>query len=102
MTVGALGIFLSIATEMRDINIEMDTASPQVFQTQVEQKYTHKGRRDSRSYYVVVKNWSCDCGNYRIRVPEFIYRGISEQGRVQLVQHQGYLGYPWISQVKAL
>lgn len=102
MTIGALGIFLSIATEMRDINIEMDAASPQVFETLVERKYTTKGRRSARKYHVVVKDWRCDCGNYRIRVPKFIYNGVSEQGRVQLLQHSGYLGYPWISQVKAL
>lgn len=102
MTIGALGTFLTVATEMRDINIEMDTASPQVFETQVEQKYTTRGRRRGTKYHVVVKDWRCDCGTYRMRVSEFIYRSVSEQGKVQLVQHQGYLGYPWISQVRAL
>ncbi|MEN0038927.1 MAG: hypothetical protein AAGC78_17750 [Cellvibrio sp.] len=102
VTIGAFGIFLSFATEMRDINIEMDSVVPEVFEASVTRKYTSKGRRSGTKYYVVVKNWNCDCGNYSIRVPEFIYRGVSAQSRVQLLQHKGYLGYPWISDVKAL
>lgn len=99
MTVGALGAFLTVATEMRDINIEMDTASPQVFETQVERKYTSRGYRRGTKYYVVIKDWRCDCGTYRIRVSASFYRSVSEQGKIQLVQHQGYLGYPWISRI---
>ena len=102
MTIGALGVFLSIATEMRDINIEMDAASPQIFETQVERKYTTSGYRRGTKHYLVVKDWRCDCGTYRMRVPAFIYRSVSEQGKIQLVQHQGYLGYPWVSQIRAL
>lgn len=102
MTIGAVGIFLSVATEMRDINIEMDMVSPQVFETLVAQKYTTKRRRGGTNYHVVVKDWRCDCGNYKFRVPGSVYHGVSEQGRVQFFQHPGYLGYPWISQIKAL
>lgn len=102
MTIGAFGIFLSIATEMRDINIEMDTSSPQTFKAQVERKYTSKGRRGRTKYHVVVENWNCDCDSYKLRVSEYEYRNFSEQGRVQVLQNTGYLGYPWISEVKPL
>lgn len=87
---------------MRDINIEMDTVSPQVFEASVARKYTTKGRRSGTKYHIVVKDWRCDCGNYSLRVPGSIYSSVAEQGRIQLMQRQGYLGYPWISQIKAL
>ncbi len=102
MTIGAFGIFSSIATEMRDINIEMDTSSPQIFEAQVERKYTSKGRRGRTKYHVVVKNWNCDCDSYKLRMSEYEYRNVSEQGRVQVLQNPGYLGYPWISEVNPL
>lgn len=102
MTIGAFGIFLSVATEMRDINMEMDRVLPQTFETPVTQKYITKGRRSSTTYHVVVKDWRCDCGNYNLRVPESIYYSVSEQGGIQLIQRQGYLGYPWISRVTAI
>ena len=50
----------------------------------------------------VVKDWNCDCGNYKFSIPADVYSDISERGAVQIFQHQGYLNYPWVSQVKAL
>lgn len=99
MTIGALGVFLSIATEIRDINMDMDFVPAQVFETQVERKYTTKGRRSSTKYHLIVKDWRCDCGSYHLRVPEYVYHNISPSGRIQLLQHNGYLGYAWISQI---
>ncbi|RYY02939.1 MAG: hypothetical protein EOO53_09620 [Gammaproteobacteria bacterium] len=102
MTVGAFGIFLTLATEMRDMNMEMDIAAPQTYTTQVVQKYTTKGRRSGTKYHLVVKDWNCDCGNYSFTVPDYIYFPIVEGGQMQVLQHQGHLHYPWVSQIRAL
>lgn len=100
LIVGSIGIFLSTAIEMRDINMEWDRSPPQLHTVDVINKYESKsGRRRKRThYYVVVKDWRCDCGNYRLGVPRNIYHAIGGNS-VGIIQRPGYLGYPWISQL---
>ncbi len=98
MTVGALGLFTSVAFEMRDVNIEFDKAKPDYFETKIISKHMSKGRR-STSYSMVVKNWSCDCGNYSIGISNATYNLASVSNPVMIAQHNGYLGYTWISEV---
>lgn len=100
-TIGALGIFLSIATEMRDINMEWDRSPSHTYKVDIINKYTSKsGGRGRRTYYhVVVKDWRCDCGNYTLHVSRSMYNIIDERRHLSIIQRDGYLGYPWISQI---
>lgn len=98
VTVGAVGLFASVAFEMRDINIEFDNSKPNYFETKIVSKHISKGRR-STSYYIVLKNWNCDCGNYSIEVSSATYKSASVSNPVMIAQRNGYLGYTWINAV---
>ncbi|PUA26362.1 MAG: hypothetical protein B0W54_21560 [Cellvibrio sp. 79] len=99
-TVGALGIFLSTAMEMRDINMEWDRSPPQIHNVAIVNKYEQRssGRRKRTHYYVVVKDWRCQCGNYKFEMSRAMYNSIGGDS-ISVIQKSGYLGYPWISQV---
>lgn len=96
VTVGALGLFASVAFEMRDINIEFDKSKPDFFETKIVSKHMSKGRR-STSYSIEVENWNCDCGDYSITVSGATYNLASISNPVMIAQRNGYLGYAWIN-----
>lgn len=100
VTVGSLGVFLSTAMEMRDINMEWDRSPPQMHKVEVVKKYEQRssGRRKRTHYYVVVKDWRCECGNYKFEMSRSMYSSIGGD-YISVIQKSGYLGYPWISQV---
>lgn len=98
MTVGAFGLFSSIAFEMRDINIEFDKSKPKFYETAIIEKHTSTRRRRV-VHSISVKNWNCDCGTYSIPLPETASRLASVSNPVMVAQHAGYLGYPWVSKV---
>jgi hypothetical protein len=100
MVVGSVGIFLSLAMEMRDVNMEWDRSPPQIHKVEIVNKYIWKsnGRRKRTHYYVVVKDWRCDCGNYKFEMSQNMYDSI-DGNHLSILQKSGYLGYPWISQV---
>lgn len=100
ITVGALGIFLSTAMEMRDINMEWDRSPPQMHKVEIVNKYVQRssGRGKRTHYYVVVKDWRCECGNYKFEMSRGMYNSIGGDS-ISVIQKSGYLGYPWISQV---
>jgi hypothetical protein len=98
VTVGAIGLFASVAFEMRDINIEFDKSKPDYFETKIVSKHMSKRRRGT-SYSIEVKNWNCDCGNYSIKVSNATYNSASVSNPVMIAQRNGYLGYTWINAV---
>lgn len=98
-TIGALGIYLSLAFEVRDINIEWDINPPQVFASEVVRKYTSRSRRGGTSHYLIVKNWNCACPPYKFKVSSTTYGSAAVGRPVSITQHSGHLGYPWISKV---
>ncbi|WP_049629865.1 hypothetical protein [Cellvibrio sp. pealriver] len=98
VTIGAFGLFASIAFEMRDVNIELDKTKPDYFETKIISKHVSKSRR-STSYSIVVRNWDCDCGSYSIAVSAATYNSASVSNPVMIAQRNGYLGYKWISAV---
>ena len=100
LIVGSLGIFLTMAMEMRDINMEWDRSPPQMHKVEIVNKYEWKssGRRKRTHYYVVVKDWRCECGNYKFEMSRGMYNAIGGN-YISIIQRPGYLGYPWISQV---
>lgn len=97
VTVGAVGLFASIALEMRDINIEFDKTKPDYFETKIVGKDKSSSRKGRTTYRIYVKNWNCDCGNYSITTSSATYNLASISNPVMIAQRNGYLGYPWIN-----
>lgn len=100
-SIGAVSLVLSLALEMRDINIGMDTKNAESYKTVVVDKSVSKTRR-STSYYLTVKDWRCNCGNIKFQVSHDTYNSLPAGTAVNIAQHSGYFGYPWIAGVKAL
>jgi hypothetical protein len=98
VTVGALGLFASVAFEMRDINIEFDNSKPDFFETKIVSKHLSKGRRGT-SYSIKMKNWNCNCGDYSVGVSSVTYNLATVSNPVMIAQRKGYLGYAWINAV---
>jgi len=100
-TVGAFGIFVTTMVELRDFNMEMDTNAPHYFDTQVVDKYSRRGSRSGRRHYVILRDWNCDCGNYKLQVSRSLYNYLPSRGEVTITQYPGRLGYPWVSSIAA-
>jgi len=94
------GLFGAIATcyvELYDFNIETDLSRPVMVITDVQQKYTQKGRKSGTKYYVVLRDWRCGCGSLTKKVPYDIYQQLHVNGKADVLLHQGALGYEWVS-----
>lgn len=99
LTIGLLGSVATAYTELRDWNMEFDKNPPVWIEATVVDKQTRKGRKGGRKYYLVMNDWNCDCGKYRMRVSYGLYDRSPSHGVIQVLQHPGRLGYRWIEDV---
>ncbi len=99
LLVGGIGLFLSTAIVVRDININLDDSRVLTIDNRVIEKvYNRGGRRRSTSYKIVVSPWvgnEIRRGKYSIDVSEREFRRIG-CGPIQIHTRAGALGFPWI------
>lgn len=99
-----MGLFGAIATsfvELRDFNMETDLSRPEAVVADVQSTYSKRGRKSGTKYYVVVRDWRCDCGDLTKQVPYDVYTQLRRSDKAELLQHKGALGYAWVSKVRA-
>lgn len=102
LTIGLCGAIATAYVELRDINIEMDSSVVQTYEVELVQKYESKRRR-SRSYFLVLKDWNCDCDykDYKVEVSYSDYNNFPPSGKLVVTQQTGALGYRWVSNLRA-
>ncbi len=100
MTIGYFGAISSTLTLARDINIEWDSSSPKKYVVQVHNKTISRGRR-STTYYVHVDDWTGRKHQKRISISGSKYRSFNIGDKLEIDQHDGYLGIKWVNEIKS-
>ena len=98
LLVGAFGIYSSSYAELRDLNIELDQSQPNVVQSVISQKNTHRRSKGGTDYFVTVR--SPEHGLQKFEVSSCFYRSVTTGTEVTTVEHEGYLGHRWISELR--
>lgn len=98
MTIGYFGSVASTFCLARDINIEWDSGSPNVYIVEVYNKTIHRSRRHT-SYSVEVDDW-LKSGRKNISVSSSKYYDINVGEKLEINQYPGYLGFKWVDELK--
>jgi hypothetical protein len=94
LLLGGPGAFATALTELRDLNMDADTAPATSFETHVvDTRITHS-RKGGTHHYVTLGAWPGSDGDQEIEVryDQFLSRGTPVTVRV----HDGFLGLRWI------
>jgi hypothetical protein len=63
-------------------------------------KYVHRGRRGSRSYYLVLGDWNGGARARRVQVPYELYLRFAPGQPVRVLQHPGALHVRWVEAIE--
>lgn len=95
---GSLGTVLTVGSQLRDFNMDLDTATAQRYSVLLHDKRVSKGRR-SNSYYLYVDDWLDDSGTKRVSVSSDFYSTVATGDNLLIMQKPGYLDYRWVERV---
>jgi hypothetical protein len=94
-TLGGFGVFLSVITGLKEINLYLDDSKTYKRVERVVGKHLRRGRRSSV--------WYVDFSKLgEIRVPPSFYHKVDKGDWVWMEMKKGYLGVPWIYNIKNL
>lgn len=96
---GGIGLYTTSYTALKNINVELDTATESVH-SEVISRRTEKARRSSHRFYYVNIRATQKTPEMWIEVSEPFYSTASYGTPVQLELHPGKLGYPWVSDLR--
>lgn len=94
--VGSLGATLTLFTELRDLNMEMDSSVVTRIETSVQDKHIKRSRRSGTQYVVNVKDWTHSQNWREIQVPSDFYDQIKVGDGMEIRQRAGFLGVRWV------
>lgn len=97
--IGALGAVLTAFTEIRDINMELDTSTVQRFEARILDMSINRSRRSGTQHYLHVMDWTGLEDKRRIHVSGDFYRQMQKGERVEIRQRSGLLGIRWVESV---
>jgi hypothetical protein len=94
--VGSFGAVLTSWVELRDINMELDTAASVAREALIVDRYVSRSRKGGTRYYVKIRNWTSRDGDTRsIQVSSSFYSQAS-MGRALLIdEYPGRIGIRW-------
>ena len=102
MIVGTLGAMTTAYTELRDINMELDTSEGTKYEITLYDKHLSRSRR-STTYYVHVNDWNRPGRRIQVEVSGDLYYSLTPGEHLAVTQKKGYLKYRWVEKfVKAL
>lgn len=93
---GSIGATLTVFTEIRDLNIEMDASKSQKLVTQVVGKDITRSRKGGTRYYIFVHDWNKTGGTQKIKVTSNFYSATQAGQKIMINQHDGALGIRWV------
>ncbi len=100
LLVGFFGAVASSFAELRDLNIEMDSAATQVHTVKMLDKHTSRSRRSGTSYYLYLDDWNRELGERKVKVPRYLYDSLKIGDFVAINQKPGYLDYRWVESMR--
>lgn len=99
---GSVGASLTCFSEIRDMNMEMDSSKAQRLTSQVVGKHTSRSRKGGTHYYLVVRDWNNPEETRSLSVPSDFYAGIQPGQNMAFYQHEGALGLRWVNSYEAV
>lgn len=91
-----LGCFLAVPAFISEVNMEWDQSTPQRYTTHVLRLYQTHGR-SSTYYHVWLSDWHSQADHRELQIDAATYDQLNEGDAVDISEHAGYLGLPWIS-----
>ncbi|HBH38971.1 MAG TPA: hypothetical protein DDX06_11405 [Curvibacter sp.] len=99
LLVGSLGAVLTAFTELRDVNIELDSSVAQQYEAKVLDMTISRSRRSGTQYYLHIVDWTGSEETRRIHVSSDFYRLIQKGERIRIWQRRGFLGIRWVAAI---
>lgn len=101
IVVGSLGAVLTAFTEIRDLNMDLDTSPVQRFEARVLDKTISKSRKGGTRYYLHVpgwtgRDWTGLSDTERLQVSSEFYQRMQKGERIEIWQRSGFLGIGWV------
>ena len=100
LLVGSFGLFGTTGSLLRDFNIEQDTSLPQQHIVKIHDKKIKEGRKSKTRYKIIVDDWIVSDELRTIEVSRHFYHSVLPSDYVEMTQHQGKLGYRFVSRVE--
>ena len=94
--IGFAGMCMISGGSVASYNIEYDTSAPHTIHTEVVDKYTRKGRRGSRRYYIEVQHWKDKDDTYSIKVNSSTFSTVQKGATATIDLRDGALGFEWM------
>jgi hypothetical protein len=97
--IGSFGAITTSYMMMRDINIDMDTGSPEYYSVTVHDKRISRSRNNT-THYIKVDDWTNNKkGRVELTVSSEIYYRFARGQMAKIIQMPGYMGYAWVSDI---
>lgn len=100
LLVGSIGAGLTAFTEIRDLNMDLDTSPVQRFEAKVIDKTISRSRKGGTRYYLHVpewtgQDWSGQHDTRSLQVSADFYSQMQRGESVEIWQRRGFLGIRW-------
>lgn len=93
---GSIGAMLTVFTELRDLNMEMDRSAVAKIQSVVLNKNISRSRKSGTQYNVEVRDWVKPMDVRKIRVSSDFYAQVQVGQPLEFHQRSGFLGVRWV------
>jgi hypothetical protein len=92
----AVGCVFAVPAFLSELNMEWDRSTPQHYTAQVLRLYETHGRQGTH-YHVWLSNWHQQADDQDLQIDAATYQGLNDGDTVDISEHAGYLGWPWVS-----
>ena len=100
LTSGVFGIFTTSLAEIKEINFFFDDTLADAIPTQIYKKEIRTGKHGTQYYYILLNAWRNSHKPYKMQIADTFYNKVATGDHVIVFEHKGFLGYPWIEDIK--
>jgi len=100
ITSGLFGIFTTTLAEVKEINFFFDDTLADAIPTQIYKKEIRSGKHGRQYYYIQLDDWRNTHKPYKMQIVDTFYNKVATGDHVIVFEHKGFLGYPWIEDIK--
>jgi hypothetical protein len=95
--IGMPGAILTAYDRFHDFNIDLDRDAPAMIEAEITGLHETTAGRRRRYCHMELSGWPSATRGASVEIPCYRYRRLSVGQRVDMEQHPGALGWPWVS-----